>query len=70
MGRSTDTIVCSDCDEVPKLRETPYRDATEYIVACECGQRAIDVSDCVGDNSLFNPISGKWSNIDSGSEIK
>lgn len=56
-------IECSDCESVPRLYETPYAD-TDYIVACECGPRAIDVSDSVNGNALTQPFSGKWSNID------
>jgi len=56
-------VECSDCETVPRLHETPYAD-TDYIVACECGPRAIDVSDAVNGNALTQPFSGKWSNID------
>lgn len=56
-------VECSDCETVPRLYETPYAD-TDYIVACECGPRAIDVSDAVNGNTLTQPFSGKWSNID------
>lgn len=56
-------IECPDCEAVPRLCETPYAD-TDYVVACDCGQRAIDVSDAVNGNALVQPFSGKWSNID------
>lgn len=56
-------VECMDCGAVPRLVETPYAD-TDYIVACECNPRAIDVSNCVNGNALMQPLSGKWSNID------
>lgn len=62
-------IECMDCRTVPKLVETPYAD-TGYIVACDCDTHSIDVTDCVGSNSLMNPMSGKWSNIDHNHEKK
>lgn len=57
-------IECSDCESVPVLRETPYRETIEYVVACDCGHREIDVSECVVGSNLVEPVSGKWSNFD------
>lgn len=57
-------VVCTDCETVPILRETPYRDNTNYVVTCECDQRDVDVSDSVGSSTLTEPVTGKWSNID------
>lgn len=56
-------IECDDCGTTPRLCETPYAD-TDYVVACECGPRAIDVSDNLNGNALMQPFSGMWSNID------
>lgn len=64
MSDGHNEIECSDCETVPRLYETPYNDSTDYVVACECGPRAIDVSDAVNGNTLTQPFSGKWSNID------
>lgn len=57
-------VQCSDCESVPVLRATPYRENTQYVVACDCGHREIDVSDAVADSNLVEPITGKWSNFD------
>lgn len=56
-------VTCQDCETVPKLHETPYKQ-TGYVVACECGRRSIDVTDAVNGNALTQPLSGLWSNID------
>jgi hypothetical protein len=58
------TIVCNDCESVPQLYETPYSETVQYVVACDCTARAIDVSACVSDSSLVEPITGKWTNFD------
>lgn len=63
MDEQREEVVCPDCGAVPRLYETAYADP-DYIVACDCERRAIDVSDCVNGNALVQPISGKWSNID------
>lgn len=62
-------IECRDCGETPVLVETPYADDGAYAVVCECGSRGIDVSGLVNGNSLVEPISGKWSNIDHDTRI-
>jgi hypothetical protein len=62
-------ITCQDCDEQPVLYETPYLDNTDYVVACDCDMRGVDVSDTINGNSLVHPLSGRWSNIDHNSEF-
>lgn len=69
MSNDRNEIVCPDCESVPRLYETPYAD-TGYVVACDCGPRAIDVSDCVNGNALVHPLSGKWSNVDHNHDIR
>lgn len=60
---SRQPVMCPDCEAVPRLHETPYS-GTDYIVACECDNHAIDVSDPVNSSVLVQPFSGKWCNID------
>lgn len=57
-------VACADCDTQPVLVETPYSDVQDYAVVCECDLRGIDVSECVNDNNLVVPPTGKWCNID------
>lgn len=57
-------VVCSDCESTPVLRETPYREGTDYVVTCECDGREIGVSDCVSPSNLVEPVTGKWTNFD------
>lgn len=59
----TRPITCSECDSIPQLYETPYRDS-DYVVMCECESTGIDVSDSVNGNALFEPLSGNWSNLE------
>lgn len=56
-------IECDDCGAQVRLEETPYR-PYDYRVTCDCRYRGIDVTDCVGDNSMLEPISGAWSSLD------
>lgn len=64
MGEKRD-IECRDCGETPVLREAPY-DGGKYVIECGCGNRGIDVTDCVSENNLVEPVRGKWSNINIG----
>lgn len=62
-------VSCMDCGAVPRLHETPYRENADYVVACDCESRDVDVSSGVGSSTLVEPITGKWSNIDNDTRI-
>jgi hypothetical protein len=64
MNDNDSAIECSDCESEPVLYMTPYRDEIQYVVACDCNAREIDVSDCVVDSALVEAITGKWANFD------
>lgn len=68
MDNDWNPIVCSDCDSVPRLCETPYSEM-DYVVTCECDHHSVGVSDAVNGSNLVQPITGKWSNIDHDHDI-
>lgn len=55
-----DPVICSECENVVHLVLT---DDPAHQLQCECPFLAIDISDALGDSSLFHPLTGNWDNI-------
>jgi hypothetical protein len=61
------TVRCDDCDSAVTLVKT---DEPAHVLQCECDIKHIDISEIVGKSNHFHPISGSWSDIDVGSQLK
>lgn len=54
-------VECSSCNETVWLERRPYDSG--LVVTCGCVNE-INVSECVGQNKLFEPHSGKWADME------
>jgi len=68
-GEREREVICDDCGEPATLTETPY-DTTEFTVSCACQHKAIDVTMQVNSHNLLEPMTGKWSTFDKGSDLQ
>lgn len=53
---------CSQCESPIVVYESTEHG---YRLVCACGDVGITINDTVANESLFTPISGRWSTIDS-----
>lgn len=52
---------CTQCEAplvVYESREHGYR------IVCGCGTHAVDINTLAAERSLFEPLTGQWSNVD------
>lgn len=59
------SIECSECESPVQFVE----DDGSLLLTCGCADRGIDVTEAVGANSLFDPLTGLWSYLDHDSKV-
>lgn len=60
-GLDGDPIYCSKCTSPIVLYQVPVRGVR---LICCCPQTSLSIDRVASESSLFEPISGKWSSVD------
>lgn len=59
-GSNGEPAICQECHSPIVL----YKTETQYEITCSCPETTIDLADTTVRKTPFDPISGKWSQVD------